>query len=259
MVAHFCGAVCWILLKRVCLHKESNYSMISDRRVISHPPCGCLACWTRCSGVNSRNRRIGSGGRSIWPGLGWLPGPVWEALGKEAALFGSKLGPCGILTLTPTLDFWNADGLEGQADPANHNPPAASSAATPRNRCFLFIVFFLFDSRSTFTFVTGIVRGFVGTGFRFGTKAGNSGAKRQRAGMNLILSRIDCTLEIALRSTPTAASNRQKRRRLSKFLKPSARSKPNTPIGIPVFAGFRESDAWWDSSFRSSARPRSRP
>ena len=29
--------------------------------------------------------------------------------------------------------------------------------------------------------------------------------------------------------------------------------------GIPVFAGFRESDAWWDSSFRSSGRPGSRP
>jgi len=31
------------------------------------------------------------------------------------------------------------------------------------------------------------------------------------------------------------------------------------PTGIPVFAGFRESDVWWDSSFRSSARPGSRP
>lgn len=29
--------------------------------------------------------------------------------------------------------------------------------------------------------------------------------------------------------------------------------------GIPVLAGGRESDAWWDSSFRSSARPGSRP
>lgn len=28
--------------------------------------------------------------------------------------------------------------------------------------------------------------------------------------------------------------------------------------GIPVFPGFRESDAWWDSSFRSSAQPGSR-
>jgi hypothetical protein len=43
--------------------------------------------------------------------------------------------------------------------------------------------------------------------------------------MNLIPSRVDCTLEIALRSTPTAASNTQKRRGLSKFLKPSARWK----------------------------------
>ena len=31
-----------------------------------------------------------------------------------------------------------------------------------------------------------IVRGLLGVGFRFGTKAGNSGAKRQPAGMNLI-------------------------------------------------------------------------
>src|SRR5215472_13700858 len=41
--------------------------------------------------------------------------------------------------------------------------------------------------------------------------------------MNLIPSRVDYTFEIAIRSTPTAASNTQKRRRLSKFLKPSAR------------------------------------
>src|SRR5437667_4759154 len=79
---------------------------------MSHPPTGYLARWTRCSGVNSQNFRVGSGGRSIWPGLGWLSGPraapVWEAPDKEAALFGSKLGPRGILTLTPMLDLWNA-------------------------------------------------------------------------------------------------------------------------------------------------------
>ena len=39
--------------------------------------------------------------------------------------------------------------------------------------------------------------------------------------MNLILSRVDCTLEIAVRTTPTAASNTQERRRLSKFLNPT--------------------------------------
>ena len=43
--------------------------------------------------------------------------------------------------------------------------------------------------------------------------------------MNLIPSRVDYAFEIAVRSTPTAASNTQKRRRLSKFLKPSARCK----------------------------------
>lgn len=35
--------------------------------------------------------------------------------------------------------------------------------------------------------------------------------------MDLIPSRVDYTFEIAVRSTPTAASNTQKRRRLSKL------------------------------------------
>ena len=144
----------------------------------------CLARWTRCSGVNSQNFRVGSGGRSIWPGLGWLSGPraapVWEAPGKEAALFGSKLGPRGILAVTPMLDFW--DACARQADRASHNPPAASSAAIATNRCFVFIIF-CFDSASHSLWLRHCARISV-VGFRFGTKAGNSGAKRQRAGMN---------------------------------------------------------------------------
>ena len=97
------------------------------------------------------NRRFGmggasrAGGLSIWPGLRRLFGPVagpdWEALGKEAALFGSESGPPGILTPTSVLDLW--DACARQADRANHNPPAASSAAIARNRCFAFIVFCL--------------------------------------------------------------------------------------------------------------------
>ena len=129
---------------------------------MSHPPTGCLARWTRCSGVNSQNFRVGSGGRSIWPGLGWLSGPraapVWEAPGKEAALFGSKLGPRGILALTPMLDLWNA--CVRQADRASHNPPTASSAIA-RYRCFAFIVFcFLIQGDDSFTFAAGLCAGF---------------------------------------------------------------------------------------------------
>jgi hypothetical protein len=63
--------------------------------------------------------------------------PIPEALGKEAALFGSKLDPRGILEPTLLTDVW--DACVRQADPANHNPPAASSAAIARNRYFLFI------------------------------------------------------------------------------------------------------------------------
>ncbi len=86
--------------------------------------------------MKSVNRRFGSGGRSIWAGLGWLSGPgaatVWEAPGKEAALFGSELGPLGVLKPTPVLDLWNA--CVRPADRESHNPPAASSAAIARDR-----------------------------------------------------------------------------------------------------------------------------
>jgi hypothetical protein len=63
--------------------------------------------------------------------------PFWEALGKEAAPFGSKFDPRAVLKSTPLPDVW--DACVRQADPANHNPPAASSAAIARNRYFLFI------------------------------------------------------------------------------------------------------------------------
>jgi hypothetical protein len=72
-------------------------------------------------------------------------------MGKVAALFGSKLVPRGVLTPTLMLDLWGASVR--QADPANHNPPAASSAAIVRDRCFAFILF-CFDSSFTFTFAT---------------------------------------------------------------------------------------------------------
>ena len=113
--------------------------------------------------MKSVNRRDGSGGRSIWPGLGGLFGPgvepVWEALGKEAALFGSKLGPCGVSRPTPMLDLWNA--CVRQADRASHNPPAASRAAIATNRCFAFIVFcFLIQGDNSFTFATALCADF---------------------------------------------------------------------------------------------------
>jgi hypothetical protein len=136
-------------------------------------------------------------GRLFGPGTG----AVWEALGKEAALFGSKLESRGILEPMPMLDSW--DAWVRRADPASHNPPAASSAAMARNRCFGFIVFcFLIQGDDSFTFAHGIVRGFPEVGFRFGTKAENSGAKRQRAGMNLIPSQRKTKLMILLKRLP---------------------------------------------------------
>jgi hypothetical protein len=46
------------------------------------------------------------------------------------------------------LDSGSAEWPERQVEGANHNPPAASSAAIARNKCFLFIVF-SFDSFAT--------------------------------------------------------------------------------------------------------------
>ena len=57
------------------------------------------------------------------------------------------------------LDLWNA-GVR-QADQANHNPPAASSAAIARNRGFAFIVFcFLMQGDDSFTFATALCADF---------------------------------------------------------------------------------------------------
>ena len=111
---------------------------------------------------------------------------------------------------------------------------------------------FLIQGDDSFTFATALCADFWGVGFRFGTKAGNSGAKRQQAGMNLIPSRVDYTFELAAganqlqRRTPETAQVKQ-------VLETFREMEISGSTGIPVFAGFRESDAWWDSSFRSSA------
>ena len=59
----------------------------------------------------------------------------------------------------------------------------------------------------------------------------------------------------------TAANWRQTHRKGAgkQVLETFRETESSGSIGIPVFAGFRESDAWWDSSFRSSAQPGSRP
>src|ERR1043166_9634526 len=128
-----------------------------------HPPgrFPFLANSTRSSGVKSVNRRVGSGAArragelSIWPGLG---------------------GPCGVLRPTPMLDFCNA--CVPPTDRASHNPPAASSTANVRDRCFAFIVF-SFLSQGSHSLSPRHYARFLKVDVRFGTKAGNSGAKRQ--------------------------------------------------------------------------------
>jgi hypothetical protein len=57
----------------------------------------------------------------------------------------------------PVFDLWDANwSVVRQADQANHNPPAASSAAIARDRCFRFIVFyFLIQASRSFRY--GIV------------------------------------------------------------------------------------------------------
>jgi len=127
------------------------------------------------------------------------------------------------------LDGWNV--FMRQDDQANHNPPAASSTAIARNNCFAFIVFLL-GLKPHIHFRDGIVRRFVEVGYRFGTKAGYSGAKRRHAGMNLVSSGVNDTLEIAIRSTPSAASTTLKRRKRSTFFESSARWKSR---GLPEF------------------------
>jgi hypothetical protein len=57
------------------------------------------------------------------------------------------------------LDLWNV--CVRQADRASHNPPAASSAAIARDRCFAFIVFcFLIQGDDSFTFATALCADF---------------------------------------------------------------------------------------------------
>lgn len=55
------------------------------------------------------------------------------------------------------LDFWGA--WARQADQASHNPPAASSAAIARDRCFAFICF-LIQGDDAFTFATALCPNF---------------------------------------------------------------------------------------------------
>jgi hypothetical protein len=118
-----------------CSHKQIQYSGDGFRGVgVSYPPgpCPFLANWTRCSGVKSVNRRFGLGGGRIWPG------------------FNSRFGPfCAI----PKLG--GRDACVRQADQANHNPTAASSAAIARERCFGFIVFCC-DSSVSETFAAAL-------------------------------------------------------------------------------------------------------
>lgn len=133
---------------------------------------------------------------------------------------------------------------------ANHNPPAATKVAITRNRCFGFIDFGLIKVS---LLSPGIVHGFPGVGFCFGTNAENSGAKCRRTGMKRITSRFDevrrgrsaqtaCSVENAEAAGSTSSQNRP-------------RDESSGSSGTPVFAGSRESSAWWDSSFRFSARP----
>jgi hypothetical protein len=57
------------------------------------------------------------------------------------------------------LGFWSPCGR--QADPANHNPPAASSAAIARDTCLAFIAFcFLIQGVDSFTFTTALCADF---------------------------------------------------------------------------------------------------
>ena len=83
---------------------------------------------------------------------------VWDALRKEAALFESELDPRGILKSTRLSNLRDAGVCND--DQANHNPPAASSAAIPRDRCFLFILFLFLIQASHSLPLRGIVRGF---------------------------------------------------------------------------------------------------
>jgi hypothetical protein len=158
------------------------------------------------------------------------------------------------------LDLWDANWSGRQTDRASHNPPAASSAAIARNRCFAFIVFCFLIQASHSLSPRHYAR-FPGVGFQFGTKAGNSGAKRPRAGMNLIpaesVARLRSRLGHGQNPSPRPPANFKTGSK--QVLEIFREMEISGSTGIPVFAGFRESGAWWDSSFRSSAQPGSRP
>ena len=137
---------------------------------VFHPPgpCPCRANWTRCSGVKSVNRRFGTGGRSGWPGGGRRSGPgagaVCEAAGGAAARLGSKLEPEAVSVPGFMFDGWMASAR--RVVQANHNPAAASSAASARNRSFRFsFIGARVWSRNSQSFGHGIVRGFSRAGF----------------------------------------------------------------------------------------------
>ena len=83
-----------------------------------------------------------------------------ETLGKDAALFGSKLSAREVLEPTSMLDLRDAHWSVRHADQANHNPPAAASAAIVRDRCFAFIVFWFLIQAFTFTFATALCADF---------------------------------------------------------------------------------------------------
>lgn len=146
----------------------------------------CLASLTLCSGVNSQNFRFGSGGASragglsIWPGLGW---------------------PGGVLKPTLMLDFWNV--CARQADRASHNPPAASSAAIARDRCFAFIVFCFLIQVSNSLSPWHCAR-ISGSWLSIWNEGGELWRQAPASRNEPDPQRGDYTLEIAVRSTPTA-------------------------------------------------------
>ncbi len=209
------------------------------------------------------NRRFGTGGASragglsIRPGLGRsLAAPVLGAPAKEGALFGSKLVSRGVCKPAPTLDLWEA--CVRHADAANHNPPAASSVANARNRRFAFMFALAFKvmihsrSRGHCARISGSWLSIWNEDREFWCEAPGS---RNEPGPSL----VDYALDLALRSTPTAALKTQKNARVKQLLEIFPEMESPGSTGIPVSVEFRESDASWDSSFRSSARPRSRP
>ena len=158
-----------------------------------------LASWTRSSGVKSRNRRFGSGGGSIWPGLGCS---------------------CGVLTLTSMLDLGSSCARLPVR--ASHNPPATSSAAIARNRCLAFIVFFYLTQVSHSLSLPHCER-ISGSWLSIWNEGGEFWCEEPASRNELGSQPSRLTLAIAVRSLPTAASNTQKWASLSKLLKPPAR------------------------------------